>query len=309
MTWQLATRGTVLRRVRVGAFPRAARVVSLQHQLQRLSLAATPRPARPLTGYLASPKLQAPLRLFATSTDGSGPKEKKKTTAKGRPKKSKKPKKSTTPKKRELTDEQKAAKAERKKVVQRRALVQQLKQNALTPPKRLPDQYFSLVVQDKYADVKNPSITQSEAFKAVSQIASSLTAEEKERYEAKARANMATNAAQYEQWLKQHTPLQIKEANLARRRLSTLVKKNYRQIRDDRLVKKRSSAFMFYVQERYASGDFLHMKVTDATTRVAQEWKGLTESEKQKYHDLQAQDQVRYRREYLQVYGKEAPSA
>lgn len=180
MTWQLATRGTVLRRVRVGAFPRAARVVSLQHQLQRLSLAATPRPARPLTGYLASPKLQAPLRLFATSTDGSGPKEKKKTTAKGRPKKSKKPKKSTTPKKRELTDEQKAAKAERKKVVQRRALVQQLKQNALTPPKRLPDQYFSLVVQDKYADVKNPSITQSEAFKAVSQIASSLTAEEKE---------------------------------------------------------------------------------------------------------------------------------
>lgn len=29
----------------------------------------------------------------------------------------------------------------------------------------------------------------------------------------------------------------------------------------------------------------------------------------QKYHDLQAQDQVRYRREYLQVYGKEAPSA
>jgi hypothetical protein len=120
--------------------------------------------------------------LFATSTDGSEPKEKKKktTAAKGRPKKSKKPKKSTKPKKRELTEEQKAAKAERKKVAQRRALVQQLKQTALTPPKRLPDQYFSLVVQDKYADVKNPSITQSEAFQAVSQIASSLSAEEKE---------------------------------------------------------------------------------------------------------------------------------
>ncbi|KAJ5832429.1 hypothetical protein N7474_000740 [Penicillium riverlandense] len=304
MTWQLATRGSVLRRVRIDAFPRAARVVGLQHQLQRLSLAATPRPARPLTGYLASPKSQAPSRSFATSTDGSEPKKTKKTT-----KKSKKPKKSTKPKKRELTEEQKAAKAERKKETQRRALVQQLKQTALTPPKRLPDQYFSLVVQDKYADVKTPSITQSEAFQAVSRIASSLSAEEKERYEAQARANMATNAAQYDQWLKQHTPLQIKEANLARRRLSTLVKKNYRQIRDDRLVKKRSSAFMFYVQERYASGDFRHMKVTDATSRVAQEWKGLTESEKQKYHDLQAEDQARYRREYLQVYGKEAPSA
>lgn len=182
MTWQLATRGTVLRRVRVGALPRAARVVGLQHQLQRLSLAATPRPARPLTGYLASPKLQAPLRLFATSVDSSEPKAKKKktTTAKGQSKKSKKPKKSTKPKKRELTEEQKAAKAERKKVVQRRALVQQLKQTALTPPKRLPDQYFSLVVQAKYADVKTPSITQSEAFQAVSQIASSLSAEEKE---------------------------------------------------------------------------------------------------------------------------------
>jgi hypothetical protein len=81
--------------------------------------------------------------------------------------------------------------------------------------------------------------------------------------------------------LKQHTPLQIKEANHARRRLSTLLKKPYRQIVDDRLVKNVRSSFVFYFQERYATGDFLHMKVPDATARAGQEWKSLTESEKQ----------------------------
>lgn len=75
--------------------------------------------------------------------------------------------------------------------------------------------------------------------------------------------------------------MQIKEANLARRRLSKKTGKNLRQIDDDRLVKRPRTSYLIFLTERTSHGDFKHMAVKDIAVRVAEEWKGLTSSEKE----------------------------
>jgi hypothetical protein len=99
-------------------------------------------------------------------------------------------------------------------------------------------------------------------------------------------SNKVANASAYEEWVKSHTPLQIREANLARKRLAKFTEQRKNPIklppiRDDRQVKLPPTSFCLYLSERYESGDLKHMSIGDATARVAQEWKGLTDSEKE----------------------------
>lgn len=101
-----------------------------------------------------------------------------------------------------------------------------------------------------------------------------------QRYIATAHANKATNIAAFDEWLKRHTPLQIKEANHARRRLAQLGKASLPQLHDSRLVKRPRTAYLLYFTERFEHGDFKHMVAKDMIIRVAEEWKGLTDAEK-----------------------------
>jgi hypothetical protein len=99
-------------------------------------------------------------------------------------------------------------------------------------------------------------------------------------------SNKAANASAYEAWVKSRTPLQIRQANIARKRLAKLTENNkypikLKPIRDDRQVKLPSSSFRLYLSERYESGDLKHMAIGDAAARIAQEWKGLTDREKE----------------------------
>lgn len=54
-----------------------------------------------------------------------------------------------------------------------------------------------------------------------------------------------------------------------------------RQIVDERQPKRGVSAYMFYVKERYASGDFVGESAPAAARAIAQEWRELSESQKQ----------------------------
>ena len=81
--------------------------------------------------------------------------------------------------------------------------------------------------------------------------------------------------------MKSHTPLQIKEANAARRTLARLQNKQVRLIKDDRLVKKPKNAFMIFSSERRSAGDFMHLRAVDTSTRISEEWKNMTEREKE----------------------------
>lgn len=77
------------------------------------------------------------------------------------------------------------------------------------------------------------------------------------------------------------TPLQIKEANLARLKLRKIYKSLSAPIlHDDRLVKRPASPYMFFVQERFATGDFSGIAIGEAGKLMGTEWKGLSASAK-----------------------------
>lgn len=45
-------------------------------------------------------------------------------------------------------------------------------------------------------------------------------------------------------------------------------------------MKRPRPPYIMYTRERFDSGDLKHMPIVEATGRIAQEWKGLTEQEK-----------------------------
>lgn len=96
-----------------------------------------------------------------------------------------------------------------------------------------------------------------------------------------AESNRAANAEAFDKWLKSHTPLQIKQANLARRRLSNLKGKKIAPLHDERAVRKVMTSYAFYMKERINSGDLKHMLAMDIGSQVAQEWRGMTDAEKE----------------------------
>lgn len=90
-------------------------------------------------------------------------------------------------------------------------------------------------------------------------------------------------------WIHSHTPDQIRIANNARALLRvklarTLKSKKYPahtgKLPDDRHVKPALSPYVLFSKERWGSGDFKSIKITDATKLIANEWKSLSASEK-----------------------------
>lgn len=146
-----------------------------------------------------------------------------------------------------------------------------------------------------------------------------------------ANQNKAKNDAARKKWLSEHSPLEIKAANLARDRLRKQAIKDgkgkvYRHIRDERIVKQTRSAYSYFLADRFASGDFRHMKFSEIGPLLGREWKALGVEEKKVvfypplksflrpqsqtadqrpkvFEDKAAKDRVRYVDEYTTVYG------
>lgn len=103
-----------------------------------------------------------------------------------------------------------------------------------------------------------------------------------QQIEAKAEENVAANAAAFEAWIRSHTPLEIRQANVARRHLFRVFNKTkYTQIRDDRLIKKPTTAYMAFTTERLSSSEFKHKNGKESLVAIANEWKDVSESDKQ----------------------------
>lgn len=89
----------------------------------------------------------------------------------------------------------------------------------------------------------------------------------------------------------------IAEANKARTRLArvyfiprrtkktsadgTSSRSSVNLIRDERLPKSPSSAYILFAKSRWATGDLQGMGIRDASRQVAKEWKELPESDRQ----------------------------
>ncbi|KAE8159954.1 hypothetical protein BDV40DRAFT_271673, partial [Aspergillus tamarii] len=187
-----------------------------------------------------------------------------------------KPKPKPKPRK-QLTEKQKEA----KKARELRDQIKALKATALETPKKLPERVSNLIIIEKLQETKKTHKSPQEAFKAASELTKTISEAERERLNAVVESNRNSNESTYDQWIKSHTPLQIKEANLARNKLTRLTNKRYPLLRDERLVKRPSSSYVFFYLERTGQGDFKHMAVKDISARVAEEWNGLTDSEKE----------------------------
>ncbi|KAJ5370358.1 uncharacterized protein N7496_006450 [Penicillium cataractarum] len=301
MSLQRVARANVLQHLRLGdASSHQTRVIGVQNQLRRLSLATNSRFSTPLAGSPSAVKSQQSQSFAteATKTDSA-----KKSTKKSTTKEPKAEKKKT---KRVLTEKQKEAKEKKES----RELIKQLKETALQPPKKLPQVARSIAIQHKIKELReqSSSMTPVEIFKeAISQVYSQRL-NEADRFINQAEENRAANAASYEAWIQLYTPLQVKQANTARKHLRRLGHAKYFSLQDERLVKFPTTAYLWFMKERHERGDLKHLPVGESATRLAGEWKNMTDSEKQPYFEKSDRDVERYREEYREAYGEEVPS-
>ncbi|KAL4796415.1 hypothetical protein BDV19DRAFT_360941 [Aspergillus venezuelensis] len=297
--------GGILRNLPLnGSLARPVRVFSSQHNVRRIAFVA--RRTQPAAVLPCSSSIIANLvRSYATKGESTG--KTKTTKTKSTTKKAaKKPAKKTEGAKRgrgkgPKTEKQK----EREKIRQRAQYLRELKETALVAPKALPSSAWVIAVTKKTAEVPKDLQPRGEVFKRATQLAQEISAEERQRYVDQANANKAANQAAYERWVQSHTPHQIYEANRARRQLSKIKGgKKVTLIKDDRLVKRPTSAWIYYFMEKRDSNA---ATVAEESKAVASEWRSLSDSQKAKYYDMSQKDLLRYEREHLEIYGVAAP--
>ncbi|KAI4717476.1 hypothetical protein E4T48_06284 [Aureobasidium sp. EXF-10727] len=282
----------------------------------RLAVRATPYNARVATPVVASSLSAA--RSYRTKADGTtSPKKadgatspkKRKTAA---PALSKKAQKEAAAKAayKLLSPEEKAEISARAKQAKQKEEAKLLKAQALEPPKYRQVNAWAFYIKDKTAAKHNGPVT--DQVKALSQDFKNLSSSEKENLDQRVIEHNAKSLREFQEWLNSHTPAQILEANNVRSRLRKLLadsKTKYWPIKDDRLVKKPTTSFIKFHNERIASGEYHGSVIAESAKRIAAEFKALSASEKKKYEDLSAKDVERYNREHLEVYGFEAPPA
>ncbi|KAL2858383.1 hypothetical protein BJX68DRAFT_165473 [Aspergillus pseudodeflectus] len=297
-----------------GAFRSAlacpVRVVVRQSHIKRLSFVAhRPLPTAVTAGFPRSRLLVGDLiRSYATKGAPKG--SNTEATANKKPKKATKPVKKPAKRRRVLTPEQIEKKEAKKKAAEHRQLVRSLKETALQPPKRLPTVARVIAVGRKYAEARAAtSGGVTEVLKKAIALTDSMSADEREQYKNQAEANKIANEAAYEAWIKSHTPKQIQEANHARRRLGQLnVTKRVVLLKDDRLVKRPTGPYFFFIADKREAGSGIGKSVTEEASHLGEEWKNLTQAEKEKYIQLAKADSERYDREHLETYGIPPPS-
>jgi len=98
----------------------------------------------------------------------------------------------------------------------------------------------------------------------------------------KANENKALTDIAFKKWVETHTPEQIRDANNARSALKRKLGKHhaYPPITDPRLPKRAASAYLFFVKDRFTSGDFKGISIVEATRLIAAEWKALAAGER-----------------------------
>jgi hypothetical protein len=107
-----------------------------------------------------------------------------------------------------------------------------------------------------------------------------------QHYNHAANERTAARHADYNAWIRSHTPEQIRIANNARAQLRRILAKPGRsaahtaKLVDDRHVKSLPTPYVLFFTERHASGDMKGISVPDAAKVASKEWKALSPDEK-----------------------------
>ncbi|DAA75728.1 TPA_exp: putative HMG box protein [Trichophyton benhamiae CBS 112371] len=253
------------------------------------------------SSFAARPSVEGLFRSLSLSnsyaTTAAKPKTKAEKTVKKKKKASKKP---TPPPKRgrpgKSNKEKRAEEKKKEAKVRAREDLENLKEAALTPPKPLPTSKIAI-----FSSGKGPLAESVKAFKEISQFHVDELGQTAEK-------NAETNRHNLEQWIESHTPLEIKNANAARRKLRRILPKKsriYGPIKDYRQVKGPRNAYLLYSLDMHNSGELRHLSAKERIAETARSWKNASESEKEKYKSLQEEDRKRYINEYKSTYGEE----
>ncbi|KAL3480269.1 hypothetical protein BJX99DRAFT_254859 [Aspergillus californicus] len=299
--------GSILRTLPVnGAFPQPVRVVASQHHTRRITFTAR----RPLS-HLTTPSvprlsfIEKWARRYTTDESlpkGRGRPKGAKTQQKPTEKPAKKPAKKKPGRKPASKTETQKREAEAK-----RNLIQNLKKTALEPPKPRPNSWWVLAVERKFSEVRGLELSNIEAFKKAMDLAKAISDEERKELSEIASANSAANKADFKAWVLSHTPIQILEANKARRTLTRLNgKQRCLTLEDDRLLKKPHSSYIYFFKEKVGENDHPET-VPEIAKRISTEWNGLSESAKEKYNQMAREARERYEQEHMETYGVAPP--
>ncbi|KAI5207522.1 hypothetical protein E4T39_01917 [Aureobasidium subglaciale] len=293
----------------------------------RLPLRLAARATHPFHARIAIPIVPSSLsaaRSYATTsgaTESDAPKKRtkkaaappsKKRTKKAAPPLSKKAQKAAAAKAayKLLSQEEKAEISNKAKEVKQKEQVKLLKAQALSPPNYTPVNAWITYIQENAA-ARNNGTRITAIIKELSEEYKAIDSRQKEHYNHLATEHNAKSLREFQEWLNNHTPAQIAEANAARKKLRHKLSssgRKYSPIKDHRLVKRPRGVYLTYHSERMASGDFRGIGVPQSAKDIGAEYNALSASEKKKYEQMAAEDMERYKREHLEVYGVEASS-
>ncbi|KAI5288796.1 hypothetical protein KEM54_004853 [Ascosphaera aggregata] len=176
-------------------------------------------------------------------------------------------------------------------------LIRKLRKLTLKPPKMLPK-----TVQQLYV-----TKLRTNDFSGAIQGLAKLSPEEKQALEDCAAQNAKTNAKVLREWILSLTPLQVKQANSARRKLRKLLgKSRVWLLHDDRTVTRPLDSWKVFLKEKNNTRG-ANESVLEMTHRISQEWRSFTPEQKEKYERIAHEDFERYLKEYREVYGEEPP--
>ncbi|KAH9870470.1 hypothetical protein IAQ61_005945 [Plenodomus lingam] len=289
-----------------------ARAISLNARRSMATTATAVKPTETVKKAVKAKAAASPAPKTATKKAGSTTKAKSAAAAKK--------KKTTTTKTRKAAAKKPAAKKKKKVAAKKPAAKKRVKKE-LTPEQKLKVEVAHLrkvalrepvtpsslsafnlyVAQNSHKAQDLP--TAQERLTAVAKSFKDLSPAELEHYNHLAAERTAAKRAEYKAWVESHTPDQIRLANNARRLLrKKLVNKRKsghpartEKLIDERVPKSPASAYIHFVTERFTSGDFKGIPVTEAAKLAANEWKALSAGEKQKYIDKSKAESERYR--------------
>ncbi|KAI5295772.1 hypothetical protein KEM55_006055, partial [Ascosphaera atra] len=122
---------------------------------------------------------------------------------------------------------------------------------------------------------------------------------------AQALKNKQENAVRFEEWFNTLTPLQIKEANAARRKLYRLLGKSRPYLLPrERTVKRPMDAWKIFLKEKLKLSK-PEVPIPQQVSALSKEYKSLTPEERKHYNDIAAKDYIRWWNEHIEVYGRE----
>ncbi|KAF7195554.1 hypothetical protein HII31_03148 [Pseudocercospora fuligena] len=279
---------------------------------------ATPGRPKSVVGEPSRPVKRNVKKSAAKPRDGSSAAEKKvaskkRTTIRGK-----------TPEQIAAIEQKRAATKEalaKRKAAQRAAgkasrdkeKLQELKKTALDPPKQRAagNAYITFFAEKARGHLASENDKLTERAKAIAAEWKNISAADREHYNHLTHTKNEEQQATFKRWIESYTPDQIRKANEARAQLRKKLpsqKNKWAKISDERVPKKPANSFALFNTNRQSSGDFQGIKLGEAAKLIAQEWKALSSSEKEKYDRIYKDDFQRYFTEYSTVFGH-PPSA